>query len=149
MKRWIVAVSLTVVAAAQTELKLPDGAGRKQFQDICSKCHELDGIVALHNTKQAWTHVVDQMVERGAEGSDEDFELIVEYLTKNFGRDKVKVNQAPAKDLAAALAIPQDVAEAIVAEREKNGAFKDWDDLKRVSALDLKKLEEKKDRLEF
>ena len=150
MRRWMVAALMAVAAAAQTEVKLPEGEGKKLVQDVCSKCHELDAVVQLHNTKQAWNKVVDEMVGRGAEATDQELELIVDYLAKNFGKEaKVKVNQAAAKDIAAALGITPEAAADIVAERTKNGPFKTWQDLSRVKSLDLKGLEAKKDRIEF
>jgi competence ComEA-like helix-hairpin-helix protein len=151
MKRWIVLAVLAAGAWAQTETKLPEGEGKKLVQDICSKCHDLDAVVHLHNSKETWNKVVDEMVGRGAEGTDQELETIVDYLAKNFGKDsaKIKINQAPAKEIVAVLGLPEDVAGAIVAERTKNGPFKDWADLKRVSALDVKSIEAKKDRIEF
>ena len=151
MKRWMAVAVLSAGALAQqSEIKLPEGEGKKLVENICTKCHELDGVVGMKNTKAAWNKVVDEMVGRGAEGTDQEFETIVDYLAKNFGRDaKVKINQAPAKDIGEALGVPADVAAAVVTERGKNGPFKDWDDLKRVAGLDLKKIEDKKSRVTF
>jgi competence ComEA-like helix-hairpin-helix protein len=59
------------------------------------------------------------------------------------------VNKATAAELAAALAISRETASSIVSEREKNGPYKQWLDLKRVPGLDLKQLDDKKDRVEF
>ena len=93
------------------------------------------------------------MVGRGAEGTDEELDTIIDYLATNFGRNraaaKIAVNKLAAKDLAGSLGLAETDAEAIVRYREKNGNFKDFDDLKKVPDIDLKRLETVKDRLEF
>ena len=76
--------------------------------------------------------MVDDMVSRGAEATDEELDKIVEYLAANFSRPKIGVNQATAKELASALGLSAEDAEALVRYREKNGNFKEWDDLKKV-----------------
>jgi len=73
---------------------------------------------------------------------------IVDYLARNFGRN-VNVNKATAADLTATLGITKEAAAAIVSHREKNGPFKGWDDLKKVPGIDMKPIEDKKDRIEF
>ena len=42
-----------------------------------------------------------------------------------------------------------DAATAIVDYREKNGSFKSLDDLKKVTAVDAKEIESRKDRIAF
>jgi competence protein ComEA len=88
------------------------------------------------------------MVARGAEGTDAEFEKIVEYLTKNYG-PRVVVNKAGAGELASALEIPPTTASAIVAYREKNGPFQSVEDLKKVEGVDAADLEKKKGRIDF
>jgi competence ComEA-like helix-hairpin-helix protein len=40
-------------------------------------------------------------------------------------------------------------AEAIVVYREKNGNFKEWQDLQKVPGVDPKKIESRKDHITF
>jgi competence ComEA-like helix-hairpin-helix protein len=130
---------------------LPDGEGKATVERVCSKCHGIESVARARNTREGWNRVVDDMVERGAEGTDEDLERIVNYLAKNLGKapGTINVNKATAAELAAALAISRETASSIVSEREKNGPYKQWLDLKRVPGLDLKQLDDKKDRVEF
>ena len=139
--------SWMALAQDQDELKLPEGPGKKQLLTVCTKCHDLEGFMHTRNTKQRWESVVDEMVSRGAEGSDEDLDLIVEYLAKNFGR--INLNKAPADQLVSGLGITKESAAAIVAHREKNGPYKAWADLEKVPGLDMKKMAEKKGYVEF
>jgi competence ComEA-like helix-hairpin-helix protein len=45
--------------------------------------------------------------------------------------------------------LPKAAASKIVEFREKNGLFKNWEDLRKVPAIDWKTVESKKDRLDF
>ncbi|HEY2013691.1 MAG TPA: helix-hairpin-helix domain-containing protein [Bryobacteraceae bacterium] len=135
-------------AAAQSAQSLPEGKGKAQFTRACGQCHGVDLVIKQNNTADGWAAIVDDMVSRGAQGSDDDFELVVKYLTAHFG-PKVNLNKADAKRIASVLEIPETDAEAIVHYRETAGAFKDWRDLEKVPHIDIKKLEQEKDRIDF
>ena len=59
------------------------------------------------------------------------------------------INKADAKQLAAALDVPQETAEVVVKYRGEHGRFASIDDLKNVPGLDAAKLEARKDRFVF
>ena len=126
---------------------LPEGKGRELVQRECSKCHGLEGITRARMTKERWGEVVDDMVSRGASGSEEEIDQIIDYLTAHFG--KVNANKASAALLESTLGLSADVAAAIVRYREKNSPFRNADDLKKVPGLDSKRIDELKDRLEY
>ena len=68
-------------------------------------------------TKERWGSVVDDMVSRGATGTDDEIDQMINYLAANFGRtaaQRVNVNKASASDLAAGLGISAADADAIV-----------------------------------
>jgi competence protein ComEA len=154
---WIFVLVFGSLAFAQEEkpvaTNLPPGAGRETVIKVCTKCHDMEAASRMRFTKDRWAEVVDDMVSRGAEGTDDELDAITTYLASNFGKDKpapkTNVNKATATFLAAALGLPKETAAAIVADREKNGAFKDWQDLKRVPGIDMKLIESKKDQIEF
>jgi competence protein ComEA len=156
---WLAAVSFPPALAAAGQSDLPDGPGKAQVERICSGCHEVGVFTQDRSTKERWAAVVDDMVSRGAEASDEEINQVVEYLSKNFGPpkaagqkvnvNKVNVNKAGAEELAQRLAISQENAGAIVQYRAKNGNFKNLEALKSVPGIDGKKIEEKKDSIEF
>ncbi len=86
----------------------------------------------------------------GAQGTDEDFTEILDYLVKNFPANApINVNKATAAQLETGLGFSSTEAEAVIKYREKNGDFKTADDLKKVPDLDVKKVDDKKDRLAF
>jgi cytochrome c5 len=66
---------------------LPDGAGKDVVVKVCTVCHDTARIISKKWTKEEWNTTIDKMAARGAMASDEEFEIIVTYLTKNFGKD--------------------------------------------------------------
>ena len=145
---------MTGIAVAQApNTKLTDAEGKGVFQRVCIKCHDLEGTIRSRNTRERWSEIVDDMASKGAEATDEEFDQILDYLSRNFSKDKpatkVNVNKAAAGDLASALSLSKESASAIVDYREKNGPFKEWQDLKNVPGIDMKQIESQKDRLEF
>ncbi len=116
--------------------------------NTCGGCHGADIVLGQTGTHDTWQDTVDSMRGRGATGSDDDFKLIVDYLTKYLGVP-VNVNQAAAKELASNLVLTADEAAAIVKYRTDNGNFKDWTDLAKVQGLDITKLEPIKSRITF
>jgi competence protein ComEA len=141
------AILLSVFIAAAQD-KLPEGPGKAAVLKICQGCHPADVLASRHKTRDDWEHTVIDMINAGANGTDEEFEQVVEYLAKNFP-PKVNVNKAAPAVLVNGLGITAQEADAIVAHREKNGAFKNPEDLKAVAGLDYAKIEAKKDRLQF
>lgn len=145
--------------AAAQEQKLPEGAGKDTLVRVCSGCHGPQIVVGRGNTEDGWTQLVLNMIQRGAQGSEDDFAQIVQYLTKNFppagektsesAAPKINVNKAAAGDLQTGLELTAKEAQSIVAYREHNGLFKTIDDLKKVPDVDGKKIDAKKDRLSF
>jgi competence protein ComEA len=122
---------------------LPDGPGKAEVLKICTQCHDLDTVTADNRTRDGWTKMVAKMGDRGAEGTGEEFEAVIKYLTKNFG--KINVNTATPDEIAAGLEFSAKEAAAIVDYREKNGVYKDWKDLEKV--VDAAKVEAKKDHI--
>jgi competence protein ComEA len=142
-----VLLGFAAVASGQT---LPDGAGKAVTEKMCMPCHGLENVVKARLTKDRWAKEVDDMVARGATGTDDEIEQVINYLAANFGPPtKVNVNTAEAASLAAALGLPTGDAAAIISYRNANGKFKDLKDLAKVPGIDAKKIEGATDRIEF
>ena len=77
-----------LLAASVQAQDLPDGAGKDLVLRVCTQCHDAVRIVSRKQTKEEWNGTVDKMAARGARASDEEFETIVTYLTKYFGKDE-------------------------------------------------------------
>jgi hypothetical protein len=89
------AIVFLLAAPVQAADDLPEGAAKETVMRVCTVCHDTDHFTTKRRTKDEWSDTVDTMAKRGAMATDEEFDAIVDYLTKNFGKDK------PAKDEAA------------------------------------------------
>ena len=143
----ILAASLGIAQAQD----LPPGKGKELVENTCGSCHGLDVVVSQHATKDGWASIVDYMVSRGATGTPEEINTIVEYLAKNFPPEatKVNVNKASSMDMQMQLELTAKDADAIVKYRMDHGDFKDWDSLAKVPDVDTAKLTAKKSMIVF
>src|SRR5579862_3593571 len=154
MRKVLIATSMMAALVASAMVSparaqgLPDGPNRKLFEDTCGGCHGADIVIGQNGTKERWADTVDAMRNRGATGSESDFTAIIGYLAKYFG-NPVNVNKADAKALSSDLDLSDAEAAAIVKYRADKGDFKAYDDLSKVSGLDMKKLEPLKQRITF
>lgn len=126
---------------------LPDGSGKEIVLKACANCHEIETVIGSRRTKLGWEQNVDDMISRGAEGSREEMDAVVAYLTTYFG--KVNVNTATATDLEKVLGLSGQDAQAIVAYREKNSKIKDFEELKKVPGVSAEKLQAKRGLIAF
>jgi competence ComEA-like helix-hairpin-helix protein len=127
---------------------LPEAKGKDLYEKICGTCHGTDVVFKTRTTKEKWKDTVDEMASRGAEGTDEQLDIIIDYLAKCFG-PRVNVNKAPAKDIETQFELSGAEAEAIVKYRQDKGDFKEVADLKNVPGLDSKKVESVRYRIIF
>ena len=65
-----------VVGMAQT----PAGA-QPVFQKVCGACHTTETVTSQRRTRAQWQESINSMVARGAKGTEEEFALILDYLT--------------------------------------------------------------------
>jgi competence ComEA-like helix-hairpin-helix protein len=140
-----VALAFPVWLAAQAEL--PDGPARETVKKICSSCHEIDTVTSSRRTRLGWQQITDDMISRGAEGSDEDMAAVIAYLTTWFG--KINVNTATVAELQKTLGLSEKEAHAITAYREQNGKFKNYDELEKVAGVEPEKLRSKRSLIAF
>jgi len=134
----IVLIAFAVTLSAQANL--PKGKGRSELVAMCNTCHGLESVTQMHESKKGWERVVNDMLGRGAQGTDEQVESVVTYLAVNFGKP-VNVNQAASKELQEAFSISRKEADAIVKYREDNGVYKELADLLKVPGLSAEKIQ--------
>jgi competence ComEA-like helix-hairpin-helix protein len=142
---------------------LPPGEGQAIVQQKCANCHALKVVTGKRASRQQWSTIIDQMITRGADVSDDDIDTLLDYLAKNFGpatgqtgaekghdrTGQINVNTASPSELATALDLTVAESTSIVSYRERNGNYKEWHDLTKVPGIDAKKIESNKDRLVF
>lgn len=93
-----VSVSKAVAAAALAQagtpklgayapVELPAGGAKALVEKTCgTSCHSIDVVTSQRNNMADWTSLVQNMVARGAQASDEQVKVIAEYLGKTLGR---------------------------------------------------------------
>ena len=129
---------------------LPDAPGKDTMVKMCGLCHQAIRAASVRLTREGWQTVLEDMVKRGAKGTEEEQAKVLEYLATNFLGEAprpINVNNAPQIDLESVIGLLRSEARALVAYREKNGPCKAVDDLKKVPGLDFKKIEAAKDRI--
>ena len=117
---------------------------------LCSRCHAPGIVAAQHQSERQWEMTISKMVGYGAQGTDEEFGTIVDYLTKNFGPEPphpLNLNNATAVELESALDLTRPESRLVVQYRTEHGPFKSFDDLRNIPGLDFKKIEGRKGRV--
>jgi len=109
-------------------------------------------------SRDEWKLEVDDMVARGAEGSEQEIRTVIDYLAKNLAgrggsrpiqRTRIYVNRASAQQLQAALGISLGEAQEIVRYRETHGFFNSFEALSKAPGVDVGKIGLNRDRLSF
>jgi len=145
-------ILLTALFAANVWAQLPHGPGREETERLCKNCHDVAVSVSRRQDHDGWRTTLNKMVALGLRTTDQEFALILDYLTKHFPAEAlppVNVNKAAAIELESRLSLRRSQAAAIIAHRAKNGKFKSIQDLKKVPGVDAEKIEAKKDRIVF
>jgi quinoprotein glucose dehydrogenase len=80
------------VHLTEAELKapgppLPEGEGKQVVARMCTKCHGTAVFSTVRMGRAGWEDEVAAMVERGAAGTRQDIQVVVDYMVRNFGRD--------------------------------------------------------------
>ncbi|HXP89252.1 MAG TPA: hypothetical protein VN841_31320 [Bryobacteraceae bacterium] len=97
---------LTTEQAASVVAYLAFNFGKKDrardlFEDSCSSCHSLARIRDYAYTKEEWREETKGMISEGTVLTDEELDLLLNYLAKNFGPDlgpKLGPNFGPKED---------------------------------------------------
>jgi competence protein ComEA len=149
----VCALALTPAILCAQSLQLPEAPGKATTQKVCGSCHGAEVVIGRQESREGWGAIVEDMIQRGATGSDDQFYEVVDYLANNFSKTspilKINVNKATSKDLENALRIPAKQAAAIVRQREEKGDFKTIEDLEKVPGVEAGKIEANKARLAF
>lgn len=64
----------------------PEGAGKAEFIKVCTQCHAVDPVASLRYTRDDWKDLVYDMKGKGADATDDECNIIIDYLAKNFGK---------------------------------------------------------------
>lgn len=139
--------SVSAVASKARGQEAQADKGAEAFTAVCSKCHPADRIVATRRTRTQWEETLEKMTKLGAQITDDNYDTLIEYLLRHYG--KINVNRGASKDLALVANITPSDADAIVKYRTDHGDFADFDALSKVPGVDVKALEEHRAALDF
>jgi competence protein ComEA len=131
---------------------LPEGPGKEPLLRICSQCHEASKSTSIELTRAGWIETIDKMKALGADGSDQEFQAILEYLVTHFRGEldrPVDMNSAEALDMESVLGLLRRESAALLQYRSKRGPFTSLADLKDPDPVILKKIEARKERIVF
>jgi competence protein ComEA len=133
MSRWVVVV-FAVSWAAGIAAPSPELAREgESLKAVCSKCHNLQLVMDTPMSYEAWHDTVQTMVDRGASGTDAQFEDVMDYLHRTM--TTINVNTADAEELEIVLGVNETTAKAIVSRRGTR-KLTGLADLKSVAGVD-------------
>jgi outer membrane protein assembly factor BamB len=101
----------------------------------------------MRQTRTQWLQTVNQMVARGAQGTDEQLLTVVDYLSEHYGR--VNVNSDPVGELEHVGGFSSAEASAILQYRRSHGSIANIAELSKATGVPESKLEAKDDALTF
>ncbi len=67
---------------------LPEGKGKDVVMRLCSGCHAVTVFAKETHTPEKWASIVDNMVSKGMDASDEELDTINTYLSTNLAPPK-------------------------------------------------------------
>jgi len=80
-----VALALAGLSVGAADSSANTTRGKAEYERICSACHDLGAGTANKRSRSQWTAVVEDMKAMGAEGTNAEMQLVIDYLTANFG----------------------------------------------------------------
>jgi competence protein ComEA len=137
----LVGAGLCSVAMLVSSARPADGAAEsprlvregKSLQAVCGKCHDLQIVLDTPRSLDDWRDTMQKMVDRGASGTDDQYDDILDYLHRTM--TTIDVNSADAEELATVLGVPDTAAKLIIARRAAR-KFVDLNDLKSIAGVD-------------
>jgi hypothetical protein len=136
-------------AAVRAQTQLPDGPGKAEVQKLCSTCHPADRGASVRLTRDGWQDVMTRMVGLGMKGTDEELNVVLEYMATHFKGEAaapLNLNRATPVQLQSIAGLLRSESAALIAHRAK-APCKTLEDLKNVAGLDFTKIEKRRDRL--
>ena len=59
-------------------------AAKETLDRVCGACHSVETVTSQRRTRAQWQESINSMISRGAEASDQEFALILNYLAANY-----------------------------------------------------------------
>jgi len=145
----LLSMGLTVAAVrgADVAAQPPDLAHEAQsLQAVCGKCHNLQIVTNTPRSLDDWRDTMQKMVDRGASGTDDQYDDILDYLHRTM--TTINVNSADADELATVLNASDSTVKLIIARRARK-KFAGLADLKTVPGVDASTVDSKSRMIYF
>ena len=68
----------------------PPGPALVVINERCSTCHTTASVFSQHRSADDWAATVQLMVDRGADLTPDDMNMVIDYLAANFGPKPAK-----------------------------------------------------------
>lgn len=86
----LLVVALVIACAEKEEptqvpTSPPMVSGAELLQERCAACHGLNQVHRATKTQAQWEVTVDRMREYGAQLTDDEAQILIEYLADNYG----------------------------------------------------------------
>jgi cytochrome c5 len=93
----VLCAAVLVIAAmpARAQGALPPGEGGDLLATACSQCHPLNVIRSMREGADGWRRHVYNMVTRGAQLNAREADMVVAYLSANFGPATAAASATP------------------------------------------------------
>jgi competence protein ComEA len=143
MSKWILLGAALCKVALAADVAPPASRLVREGQSlnaVCAKCHNLQIVMDTPMSYDAWRDTVQTMVDRGASGTDEQFDDIMDYLHRTM--TTINVNVADADELQMVLNVSETAAKTIIARRATR-KFTGLADLKSVAGVDASTVDAK------
>jgi len=78
-------VAATPAAEPVAAVAAQDEPGERLLNASCGGCHDLRPVQASARDRDGWNEVVQNMLQKGADVSDKDIPLLLDYLVEHYG----------------------------------------------------------------
>jgi competence protein ComEA len=143
LKRADVAAEKADAAAEKTDVAAESADLAREaasLHAVCAKCHNLEIVMNTPRSLDDWRDTMQKMVDRGASGSDDQYDDILDYLHRTA--TTIDVNSADADELGLVLGV-SDATVSLIIQRRTRRKFADMADLKTIPGFDAAALDAK------
>lgn len=64
---------------------LPEAPGKAVVAKKCAQCHDASRFALQRHTEDEWDQVITQMQSNGLSMTDEEYDIVLKYLSQNLG----------------------------------------------------------------
>ena len=83
----ILACAASAAAAFSIGGQKPADRGKELVLEACTACHTLDRVKIQRLTREEWRQEIAGMLSEGVPLTDDETDVVVEYLARHFGPD--------------------------------------------------------------